>query len=50
MNHFLEAVKSPRYEDFEFTYLQPQNRFAYLGNGLCERDIKEENLGWYIRA
>ncbi|KAK1751476.1 flavin-binding monooxygenase [Echria macrotheca] len=49
VNHFLESVKSPRYQDFEFTY-HTENRFAYLGNGLCERDVKKEELGWYIRA
>ncbi|KAK0646766.1 flavin-binding monooxygenase [Cercophora newfieldiana] len=49
VNHFLESVKSPRYQDFEFEYLE-KNRFAYLGNGLSVRDVKKEELGWYIRA
>ena len=49
VNHFLESVKNPRQQDFEFTYLSA-NRFAYLGKGLSERDVKKEELSWYIRA
>ncbi|KAK3367748.1 flavin-binding monooxygenase [Podospora didyma] len=49
VNHFLESVKNPRFQDFEFVYATP-NRFSYLGNGLCLRDITKEELGWYIRA
>ncbi|KAB5511525.1 flavin-binding monooxygenase [Coniochaeta sp. 2T2.1] len=49
VNHFLESVRNPRLQDFEFEYECP-NRFAYLGKGLTLRDIKKEELGWYIRA
>ncbi|KAG7293464.1 hypothetical protein NEMBOFW57_003515 [Staphylotrichum longicolle] len=49
VNHFLESIRNPRLQDFEFTYAS-SNRFAYLGNGLTLRDIKKEELGWYIRA
>ena len=49
VNHFLESVKNPRLQDFEFTY-STSNRFAYLGKGLSLRDIKKEDLGWYIRS
>jgi hypothetical protein len=49
VNHFMESVRNPRQQDFEFTYLS-KNRFEYLGNGLCLRDVKKEELGWYIRA
>ncbi|KAH6900819.1 hypothetical protein B0T10DRAFT_393890 [Thelonectria olida] len=32
--------KDPRWEDFEFTYWNPQgNRFAWLGNGWTTRDV-----------
>ncbi|KAK0723436.1 hypothetical protein B0T26DRAFT_675006 [Lasiosphaeria miniovina] len=43
-NHFLESVRSPRFQDFEFTY-RSKNHFAYLGNSLTLRDIKKEDLG-----
>ncbi|RFU27187.1 hypothetical protein B7463_g9146, partial [Scytalidium lignicola] len=49
VNHFLETIKEPRLQDFDFTY-DNANRFAYLGSGLSFRDIKKESLGWYIRA
>lgn len=49
VNHFLESVKNPRLQDFEFEYFS-NNRFAFLGNGLTLRDIKKEDLAWYIRA
>ncbi|KAK0637353.1 retinal pigment epithelial membrane protein-domain-containing protein [Bombardia bombarda] len=34
VNHFLESVRNPRLQDFEFEYVTPTNRFAYLGRGL----------------
>ncbi|KAK3323137.1 flavin-binding monooxygenase [Cercophora scortea] len=49
VNHFLESVRNPRLQDFEFVYATP-NRFSYLGNGLTLRDVKKEDLGWYIQA
>lgn len=49
VNHFLDSVRNPRLQDFEFTYLS-QNRFTYLGKGLSLRDVKTEELGWYIRG
>ena len=30
--HYLEALKQPRFEDFNLRYLT-RNRFAYLGHG-----------------
>lgn len=49
VNHFLESVRNPRLQDFEYEY-EGHNRFAYLGNGLTKRDINAEDLAWYIRA
>jgi len=49
VNHFLDSVRNPRLQDFEFTY-DNENRFAYLGKGLSLKDIKKEELGWYIRG
>ncbi|EFW15400.1 cyclohexanone 1,2-monooxygenase [Coccidioides posadasii str. Silveira] len=48
LNHFLESIRDPRLQDFEFTY-ESANRFAYLGRGLSLKDIKKEDLAWYIR-
>ena len=49
VNHFLDSVRHPRLQDFEFEYLTA-NRFAYMGKGLSKRDITKDNLGWYIRG
>ncbi|PGG97445.1 hypothetical protein AJ79_09206 [Helicocarpus griseus UAMH5409] len=49
LNHFLESIREPRLQDFEFTY-ENANRFAYLGKGLSLRDVKKESLAWYIRG
>lgn len=49
VNHFLESIKEPRLQDFEFRY-DGANRFAYLGSGLSLREHRKEPLGWYIRA
>lgn len=40
----MEAIKSPRYEDFHITYLGPakKNRWAWLGMGTV-RDLVEKN-------
>lgn len=40
--HFLKALKDPRWEDYNFTYLPASggNRFHYLGNGLTLGEAK----------
>lgn len=48
LNHFMECLKEPRLQDFEFTY-HTANRFAYLGKGLSLREKQGGSLGWYIR-
>ncbi|KAJ5463430.1 hypothetical protein N7475_008374 [Penicillium sp. IBT 31633x] len=49
LNHFMECLKEPRLQDFEFTYQTP-NRFAFIGKGLSLREQQQKPLGWYIRA
>lgn len=46
--HYLEALKSPRWEDWHFKYQPGRNRFHYFGNGhsCAEQD---GDLSWYIR-
>ncbi|KAK3059056.1 hypothetical protein LTR09_000622 [Extremus antarcticus] len=41
MNH---VRREPRWEDFEYTYVRPKNRFAYFGNGWTnkERDAQSD--------
>ncbi|TVY21170.1 putative sterigmatocystin biosynthesis monooxygenase [Lachnellula arida] len=46
--HYLEAMKSPRWEDWTFKYFAGQNRFQYFGNGHSSAE-KNGNLSYYIR-
>ncbi|KAH8697928.1 hypothetical protein BGW36DRAFT_450673 [Talaromyces proteolyticus] len=41
--HFAEALRHPRWEDYNLEYLQ-QNRFHYLGNGLTLREQRKEEV------
>jgi cation diffusion facilitator CzcD-associated flavoprotein CzcO len=45
--HFMEAIKNPRWEDFEIERLEEakSNRFAYLGNGFSRREAKGQSVG-----
>ncbi|KAK3900344.1 hypothetical protein C8A05DRAFT_36021 [Staphylotrichum tortipilum] len=35
--HYMEALASPRYDDYDITY--QGNRFAYLGNGFSQTEL-----------
>lgn len=49
--HFAEALRDPRWEDYNFDYTTPSsprgniNRFAYLGNGLTVREARGGGIG-----
>lgn len=45
--HFMEAIKNPRWEDFNVERLEEAraNRFAYLGNGFSRREAKGQTVG-----
>lgn len=34
--HFIEALEDPRWEDYEYEYLDPICQYAYFGNGFVE--------------
>lgn len=56
--HYLEAIRHPRYEDFEIKYGKNQNdsrskgkrgnRFEFFGNGFCTREYDSRDLTWYM--
>lgn len=48
VNHFLEIMQEPRYEDFVFKYTS-RNRFRYFGDGRSPKEAKGEHLGWYMQ-
>ncbi|KAL1411931.1 hypothetical protein Q8F55_002919 [Vanrija albida] len=44
--HFIQMVSEPRYEDMEIEY--DGNRYSYLGNGVTMREVRGEDLSWYL--
>ncbi|KAJ3552624.1 hypothetical protein NP233_g12838 [Leucocoprinus birnbaumii] len=46
--HYLETLREPRYEDWDFTYIG--NRFAYLGNGYSQVELdRTADWSYYLR-
>jgi hypothetical protein len=46
--HYFEALKTPRYEDFEIIY-RSGNRYQYFGNGYTVVETEEDgNPVWYL--
>jgi len=41
--HVTWVRREPRLEDFEYTYLETENRFAWLGNGRRESEADAES-------
>ncbi|KIW13026.1 hypothetical protein PV08_08213 [Exophiala spinifera] len=48
VNHFMEIMKRPRFEDFKYTY-RTRNRFRYFGDGRSPVEARGEHLGWYMQ-
>lgn len=47
MLHFREAIKQPRWDDWEIVY--EGNRFAWMGNGFSQTEVDPEgDVSWYI--
>jgi cation diffusion facilitator CzcD-associated flavoprotein CzcO len=62
--HCVEAMRSPRWEDFDYVYLdeleggsdgtglqgvgKKANRLAWLGNGLSAKQKEGKDLAWYL--
>lgn len=46
--HFFELLKAPRYEDFDITYWNEMNRFAFLGNGFATREFDGRDITNYL--
>ncbi|KXT10070.1 hypothetical protein AC579_2470 [Pseudocercospora musae] len=36
--HINHVRRDPRWEDYEYTYVRPENRFAYFGNGQTAKE------------
>lgn len=50
--HYMEAIKAPRYEDFEITYLGPaeKNRWAFLGLGTTRALVEKGDPSPYLNV
>jgi cation diffusion facilitator CzcD-associated flavoprotein CzcO len=60
--HCIEALRSPRWEDYDYTYLdelegmakenglggKKANRMAWLGNGWSVNQLEDRDLAWYL--
>ncbi|KAL5333087.1 hypothetical protein BJX70DRAFT_406539 [Aspergillus crustosus] len=46
--HYKEILESFRTEDFDIQYRSP-NRFRFMGNGTTQREIKLDNLAYYVK-
>lgn len=51
--HCIEALRSPRWEDYEYEYLpeedgSEQNQLGWLGNGWSVNQLEERDLAWYL--
>ncbi|CAK7200449.1 hypothetical protein SEUCBS139899_003144 [Sporothrix eucalyptigena] len=48
--HWFHLLQEPRYEDWEWTNVNPANRWAYLGNGFSTMEAEGKDLTWYFDA
>ena len=48
--HFLRLLEKPRFEDYEIEYDDPEDMFAFMGNGfhVCEKNGSD--ITWYLGA
>ena len=46
--HYREMLKAFRTEDFDYSYMTPQNRFSFMGNGITQLEADGGNLGFYL--
>ncbi|OQV06871.1 hypothetical protein CLAIMM_11386 [Cladophialophora immunda] len=45
---YLDLLATPRFEDYQIEYLNPLNRFAFLGNGFSQREFDGRDLSYYL--
>ncbi|KAJ9612026.1 hypothetical protein H2200_003621 [Cladophialophora chaetospira] len=50
--HYVEAIRVPRYEDFDIEYLGPakKNMWAFLGMGAVKALVNKEDVSPYLNA
>jgi cation diffusion facilitator CzcD-associated flavoprotein CzcO len=52
--HCIEAMRSPRWEDFDYEYLTEngaeKNHMSWLGNGWSVNQLENRDLAWYLTS
>ncbi|KAI8211846.1 FAD-binding monooxygenase [Colletotrichum sp. SAR 10_86] len=46
--HFFHMLENFRGEDWEYTRVNKQNRFQFLGNGFSTKELGDEDATWYL--
>ncbi|KAF4867728.1 FAD-binding monooxygenase moxY [Colletotrichum siamense] len=46
--HFFHMLENFRGEDWEYTRVNKQNRFQFLGNGFSTKELGDEDGTWYL--
>jgi len=45
---YMEMLETPRYEDYEFEYMNPLNPLEFMGNGFSTRESDGRDLSFYL--
>ncbi|KAI5237941.1 FAD/NAD(P)-binding domain-containing protein [Aureobasidium subglaciale] len=46
--HCIEALRSPRWEDYDYGYGEEENQMAWLGNGWSTNQLEGRDLAFYL--
>src|ERR1700738_4127093 len=46
--HFMRTLQNPRWQDFEYKYLNEDNMFGYLGNGWTDIEKNGGDPAYYL--
>ncbi|KAI8165834.1 FAD-binding monooxygenase moxY [Colletotrichum sp. SAR 10_70] len=46
--HFFHMLENFRGEDWDYTRVNKQNRFQFLGNGFSTKELGDEDATWYL--
>jgi hypothetical protein len=44
----MDLLSTARFEDYEIEYMNPLNRYEFLGNGFSTREFDGRDLSYYL--
>jgi len=47
--HYMKVIQNPRWEDFNYEYLDHNCRFSYFGNWMTYTEVSGAERAWYLR-